>query len=410
MLNIVRADLKKNTIVFFTDNIDISFVKNEIENLSERFEVVNVVTFISNSIPQFKSNVNIISLNYNNYSTSKILSKYSFQINKIAIIEFLKYPKYLLHLKQFKMQLSRLCRCFYLYDYLKKNGIIFKTDGIYYTFWFNDWATVLSIFKRNKEISGFYSRVHGADLFEERVPGIKRLAFRWFQLKEVTKVFSVSQKGTNYLIQKYPAFSKKIQTSYLGTEDYFNPVVGESSKFTIITCAKIRNIKRIHLIPEILMHINFPLKWIHIGGENKNDPTLRVLNENLNKLKTKDNIEVSFYGNISNKEIFDVYNKNYINLFISVSETEGLPVSMMEAISFGIPILATDVGGCAEIVTPKTGFLVPVNFKNEELASIIANEYSKSRFDKQARSIIRQFWGENFSAQKNMDFLLDQFR
>ena len=399
-----------NKLFFFADNIDIPFVRNEIENLSERFDKVNVITFTSSPTIQFKKNVSITSLNYNNYSTKQIFSKYFCQIAKLTMGELLKYPNYFLHIKLFRVQVSRLCRCFYLYDCLKANDNILDKRNICYTFWFNDWATVLSILKSNADINEFYSRVHGADLFEERVPKTKRIAFRWFQLNEVAKVFSVSQKGANYLKEKYPDFAQKIYTGYLGTEDHFQGSGPTPNKFTIVTCAKIRNIKRIHLIPEILQHINFPLRWIHIGGEDKNDPTTKTLHKNLEKLKVSNkNIEIDFYGNISNTEIFEVYNKNFVNLFISVSETEGLPVSMMEAISFGIPILATNVGGCSEIVTPQTGFLVPVNFKKEEVADIIINEYNRSKFNKDARSIIRQFWSKKFSAQKNIDFLLAQF-
>jgi len=45
-------------------------------------------------------------------------------------------------------------------------------------------------------------------------------------------------------------------------------------------------------------------------------------------------------------------------LFINTSSSEGIPVSMMEAQSFGIPILAMDVGGVREIVGPQTGRLL----------------------------------------------------
>ena len=38
-------------------------------------------------------------------------------------------------------------------------------------------------------------------------------------------------------------------------------------------------------------------------------------------------------------------------LFINTSESEGIPVSIMEALSFGIPVIAPDIGGISEIIT-----------------------------------------------------------
>ena len=51
--------------------------------------------------------------------------------------------------------------------------------------------------------------------------------------------------------------------------------------------------------------------------------------------------------------------------------SEGIPVSIMEAQSFGTPVIATDTGGVKELVAPGTGFLLPVDFKPEDLAERI---------------------------------------
>lgn len=58
---------------------------------------------------------------------------------------------------------------------------------------------------------------------------------------------------------------------------------------------------------------------------------------------------------------------NDFDLFVNMSLSEGIPVSIMEAISFGIPIIATNVGGNAEIVNDETGVLIPVNIDQAAL-------------------------------------------
>lgn len=47
------------------------------------------------------------------------------------------------------------------------------------------------------------------------------------------------------------------------------------------------------------------------------------------------------------------------DLAVLSSDNEGTPVSLIEAAAAGLPMLSTEVGGVAEIVTPQTGRLVP---------------------------------------------------
>lgn len=51
-------------------------------------------------------------------------------------------------------------------------------------------------------------------------------------------------------------------------------------------------------------------------------------------------------------------------------EDEGIPVSLMEAMARGVPVIATDSGSTSELVTPGAGLLVPPG-SVEELASAI---------------------------------------
>jgi glycosyltransferase involved in cell wall biosynthesis len=391
-------------VVFFAPDLETSFVMNELRNLSLNFEEVRVYIQKENVVKINFTNVNVITLNFKHYNTKVVLRAHFFEFLLLLVKEFFYYPKYLIYRTEFKSSISELLRAIFLADKIKALEKARTNKKIFfYTYWFNQWAMVLAILSKNKYINTFYSRAHGTDIYEHRVPVIKRLPFRWFQLKQVDKVLSVSRSGSNYLKEKYPAYSHKISTLRLGTTDYGVAPFNTEAVFTLVSCAKIRNIKRIHLIAEILQHTKMAIKWIHLGSENSGDPTLPLLRENLKRLeRDHKNIEIDFRGELSNEEILKIYATESVNLFISVSETEGLPVSMMEAISFGIPILATDVGGCKEIVTSDTGILIPKDFDAvlvaEELERFAISHKNASPF----RKGVRGFWEKNF--QNNVNF------
>lgn len=388
---------------FFTNEIQASFVCNEIKCLANHFETVNVYYLINCSPIDFPKNVKLHYLNHQQCNSKKIVQKYFPGIFRILFEEIAVFPKFLFNINSLRNELSRLIRSFYLYDLLLDEFNSKLSGEFFYTFWFNDWATVLAIAKSKNKINNYYSRVHGTDLFEERVPIIKHIAFRKFQLKHVTKVFSVSNKGSEYLKNKYPNFAQKISCLYLGTVYHGMNPLNHEKIITIVSCATIRNIKRIYLIPDILKEIKEQVLWIHIGGENKNDPTLPILKENLKHLPS--NVKYEFKGALSNEEVFSFYKSIPVDAFLSVSETEGLPVSMMEAISFGIPIISTDVGGCNEIVNQETGILIPINFNPTEVAKKIIE--TKNKFgDIEIRKKIIEFWKTNFDAHKNFNKLI----
>jgi glycosyltransferase involved in cell wall biosynthesis len=67
-----------------------------------------------------------------------------------------------------------------------------------------------------------------------------------------------------------------------------------------------------------------------------------------------------------------------LDLFVLASKVEGLPVTIIEAMSAGLPVVASDVGGVYEVVVHgQTGFLVPASDLNslaDRILEIISNK------------------------------------
>ena len=107
-------------------------------------------------------------------------------------------------------------------------------------------------------------------------------------------------------------------------------------------------------------------------------------------------------GHVPNNEVISWFKKNNPNLFISLSSYEGIPVSIMESMSFGIPVIATAVGGVPEIVNNDNGYLLESDPSAETVAEKITEFFNLSIEEKnQKRNFAYKTWEERYNAEIN---------
>ena len=112
--------------------------------------------------------------------------------------------------------------------------------------------------------------------------------------------------------------------------------------------------------------------------------------------------DVELLGWLKPSEINTFLNEHGINALILVSETEGLPVVIMEAFSASIPVIATNVGGVSELVNDKNGILLNANPKITEIANSIELLANESReFNEQRRVEAFKSYSACFSLERN---------
>lgn len=83
-----------------------------------------------------------------------------------------------------------------------------------------------------------------------------------------------------------------------------------------------------------------------------------------------------------------------LDVFALTSVKEGLSNSILEAMSCGLPVIASDVGGNSELVRPEeTGYLYPLNDINQFsqlLLQLYNSENLRKQFSRQARTDVLQ--------------------
>ena len=109
---------------------------------------------------------------------------------------------------------------------------------------------------------------------------------------------------------------------------------------------------------------------------------------------------------MNNQDVYKLYQNNKIDVFINSSENEGVPVSIMEAMSCYIPIIAPNVGGISELIQDNyNGKLLSEKCTISELSTAITQiSFFKSS---EVRDNARKQYEDKYNASKNYNEFID---
>jgi len=328
---------------------------------------------------------------------------FQFFFSKILYIEI----KYLIQEKKINIHnLINLCysvlkTAFFrkkLENWIRKYGVI----DIVYTYWNSEQTYAACILKKKGLIKSIITRTHGYDIYEERRQNNYMPLKRQF-LPLMDKIYVLSEQAKIYLLYRYKIPENKVNIQRLGIH-VGNETSGVTkvNEFHLVSVSSITRVKRIERIIDSLdlflaKNTNIKCFWTHIGSgilEKK------IKEYSFTKLKYSKNLEVSFLGEISNEKVREFYISNKVDMFINVSESEGTPVSIMEAMSMGIPAMGPCIGGIPELITVKSGYLLPEKPTIQEIAEGLEKMLVLSK-NKDVRINAKRIVETRFSAKKN---------
>jgi glycosyltransferase involved in cell wall biosynthesis len=403
----ITNNATKETLYLFTNEYPYgtgeSFIENELEKHLLFFKEIKIIPLLKKGIARpVHEKIMVLNLFENeSYQPLPQLMKNAFSYTALLLQEFFSVTSKVAFLKQFSTLKSSLLQNFYRAACLEKqlNKEKNRDAIIFYSFWTDDWATVLSILKRKNKISHFISRVHGYDLYKERWTD-QLIPFRTLQLKNVGKIMAASKDGLQYLETNYPTYKPKFSLSHLSINDNGISPFDATGIFTMVSCSNLIPLKRVHLIAAALAEIKFPIKWIHFGDGVEKQKLLTII-EQLPK-----HIVVDLKGFVSNEVLVDFYKKNSVNVFLHLSETEGgVPLALQEAASFGIPLIGAMAGGSAEIITNETGIPLSISTTATILATAITTLKNSDKNTMTFRKNVRTFWQQTFGSETNYKIL-----
>lgn len=279
---------------------------------------------------------------------------------------------------------------------------IFKEDYdpqsvVLLSVWLEDWSTLLALLKEDDPRISFTSMAHRSDLFGHgSAPPYQR-----YQVASADRVLCIAEDGHETLAQRYPEQRAKLDLVRLGTSDHGLGPWSPARELRLVSCSYITSRKRVALIAEALLHVERPVRWTHFGD----GPERSAVEAMAQRLPA--HVRVELRGASSNSDVLKAYSEEPFDAFIHLSAHEGLPVVLMEAASFGIPLLATDAGGVKELVGPSTGKLWPVDIKAEEVAAFLDSKAMDDMLNEPFRQAVRARWQSAFEAGSRYRHIAD---
>ncbi len=371
-------------LIIITNNfpfgIGENFFDSEFNLLNEKFETITIIAKNISDSQRLILPEKVKVIRYNTKSNFKEIYKTLFYIlvhpnlflklffNEILYVmrHFLNYP----FLESCSTIFHDLIKAFQLFLFLKKNKLC--TKAIYYSYWLNSTALSLSILKKHYPESFCISRGHRVDLYfyaqNKYIPYRKQLS------QSLDQIFFISDNGKKYTEDLPEINNLNFNISRLGSDKLFKSKKWKLQKeFIIVSCSNIISVKRVDKIIDVLSQLNLKFKWTHFGSGEEIESLKK---EASMKFETKDMYE--FAGYQTNDFIQKYYSENNIDLFINLSSSEGIPVSIMEAFSYSVPVISNDVGGISEILNNNNGILVNANDEPNSIKDKIYEFLSKS--------------------------------
>lgn len=403
--------MERKTIYFITESYNSNkvFFYNEIQSLSELYDIVFISVSGKEDVDCNIPNTTLYF--YDNRVTKLQKFKFAFKyfLDKKCSYErreiFKKKDRCLFKLFR-SIEYYAAAETFYkwfkvnLYDSDKKKAI-------YYTYWCHYYALSLALHRNECDgIEKMITRLHEFDLYDETVDA-GRQPFKKLINDCEDKLIFVSQLSLEYYLDRHQISNKnKAILNRLGTVRVFkgqNREVGQV--FHLVSCSTVDSRKRVDLIVQALSLLEIPIRWTHFGdGILYND--LQRQAEML--LGSKENIMYELVGRKSNNDVLRFYEENNVSVFINVSSSEGCPVSIMEAMSFGIPIIATAVGE-AELMIKGNGIVLESNPEIKDIAVAIRYIYTMMKDDVEKYKIMSNTslsrWETMFNVEENINRL-----
>lgn len=285
--------------------------------------------------------------------------------------------------------------------YCKLKKVVRRGEEVtIYSYWNDTLSFAAALLRKQQMVKRLICRAHRFDVYEYSRPYGYMALKRQF-VKSFDQVHAISNEGRNYLMKEYGFTDEVVLVSRLGVavEEFVN-VPSQDPFFVILSLSYCVPVKRIDKIIQAIAKLKDldeerRIKWCHIGS----GPELMKLQSQAKEVLFERGVEWCFHGELPNNAVHQFLRNESIDVLVNTSDSEGVPVSIMEAMSYGIPVIAPSIGGIAELVNRQTGVLLPPIPDIDSIARALSN-YGHFK-NPQTRIAAKEHIAKQFNAERN---------
>lgn len=240
-------------------------------------------------------------------------------------------------------------------------------DTVCYTFWFEYQAAAVARLKLP-----LVSRAHGHDVYDAQYPFLSH-SWRLDTLRHARGVYAASDAARVYIQTDYPDYAAKVHTAPLGSPDPVgsNPD-SDTDTVNLLTVSRLVPVKGVLRAAECIKALaeKIPEQKFHwtVIGDGPQMPELREKTASL-----PSNLTVQLLGAMPNADIHRYMADNHVDFLVQLSLSEGgRPIAICEAMSYGVPVIASAVGGVPEVVDDSVGVLLSPHPTPAEFAARVS--------------------------------------
>lgn len=310
--------------------------------------------------------------------------------------------KNMLKLFRFSVSAARMTR--YLEKCLRQND---PANTVLYSYWLSFDAAAVAKMKRKYPQVYALARAHAYEIQLER-NACNPYLMKNLICKNLDKVVFISQNAKEGFCSYYKEPFPNASVAYLGSDRENSGFVarGKKETLTVLTCSSILPVKRLdRMISALEKWQECPIRWIHIG-DGPDGEMIRTMAEE--KLTENPLVSYEFLGYMENRQVHQFLADSSIDVFVNCSRTEGVPVSIMEAMSVGLPVIAPRMFGIPELVRDGCGLLFEQSEDEKNLLEAMKTFaiMCKEEREKMGKTAYMQ-WQEHFCLQSNLQTLFD---
>ena len=389
-----RRDLKKKlrliTLIYPQSGSEDGFLPPQIECLKHAFDIEIFPSFTTDAtLHQLEPEVNV-NFGLANFSRN-LLVRAVFSLVALLILAGIRprEPRHNWHFREISELRDTLIGRFYFSRLVGSRDV----DAVYS--WWSYGLGVGAALGHDIKIPQFIG-LRGDDFQDFRAPN-KPYSHLLYAIREMhdLKFVSGSDFAAGEMVRLYGILETSVATVHLTTA---NPtpqeqIISEIDCFRTASSSNGAEVKRLGLMVETLIQVarEYPaisFSHLHIGD-------LGVAHELLDSMPPNLNIEQT--GWLPHAKVLEELGRGAFRAFLHFSEYEGgVPVSMIEAASHGLPLVGFQAGGVPEICDSGTGLLIERNLGGSEISRLVGVFFAQIR-EGSFHSNSRDRWEEAFS-------------